>query len=78
MNKSYLIILFLIFLSSINCWYTKNQIQKLPGIDNITEMIFTGHVSTADTNHNSSLFYWFVEQTNTNDQKPVIVWLNGG
>ncbi|KAL6906462.1 hypothetical protein ACP4OV_004063 [Aristida adscensionis] len=56
-----------------------DRVMSLPGQPSYTSGFkqYSGYVTT-DENLGKALFYWFIEATDTPDEKPLVLWLNGG
>lgn len=52
-------------------------ITKLPGQPDVDFRQYSGYV-TVDVDHGRALFYYFVEAEHDSQEKPLILWLNGG
>ncbi|CAO2814051.1 unnamed protein product [Amaranthus hypochondriacus] len=52
-------------------------VVRLPGQPKISFKHYAGYV-TVDKNHGKSLFYWFFEADKKPQNKPLLLWLNGG
>lgn len=54
-----------------------DRISTLPGQPPVTFSQFSGYV-TVNKKHGRALFYWLTEATSKPENKPLILWLNGG
>ncbi|XP_061353189.1 serine carboxypeptidase 24 isoform X2 [Gastrolobium bilobum] len=77
-----LLLCFIIFSFSCIVAVPKEQeldrISSLPGQpSSVTFSQFSGYV-TVNEQHGRALFYWFTEATTSPDNKPLVLWLNGG
>ncbi|KAE7995616.1 hypothetical protein FH972_000392 [Carpinus fangiana] len=52
-------------------------VTGLPGQPRVDFRHYAGYVNVNETN-GRELFYWFYEATTQPDQKPLVLWLNGG
>lgn len=52
-------------------------VTDLPGQPNVTFRHYAGYVTVNETN-GRALFYWFYEATTRPEEKPLVLWLNGG
>lgn len=52
-------------------------VTNLPGQPAVDFCHYAGYVTVNETN-GRSLFYWFYEAMSHPDQKPLVLWLNGG
>ncbi|XP_051125991.1 serine carboxypeptidase-like 31 isoform X2 [Andrographis paniculata] len=52
-------------------------VESLPGQPSVTFRHYAGYVTVNEQN-GRALFYWFYEATNLADEKPLVLWLNGG
>lgn len=52
-------------------------VTNLPGQPNIDFRHYAGHI-TVNENNGRALFYWFYEALTLPDDKPLVLWLNGG
>ncbi|BBN05140.1 serine carboxypeptidase-like clade II [Marchantia polymorpha subsp. ruderalis] len=52
-------------------------ITRLPGQPDVDFRQYSGYV-TVDVDHGRALFYYFVEAEHDSQEKPLILWLNGG
>ncbi|KAG5063891.1 hypothetical protein JHK85_005074 [Glycine max] len=55
----------------------QDRISALPGQPRVAFSQFSGYV-TVNEQHGRSLFYWFTESPTSPQNKPVVLWLNGG
>ncbi|OWM90668.1 hypothetical protein CDL15_Pgr020973 [Punica granatum] len=54
-----------------------DRVHSLPGQPKVGFKQYAGYV-TVNKSHGRALFYWFFEATDKPDEKPVLLWLNGG
>ncbi|THG20018.1 hypothetical protein TEA_008552 [Camellia sinensis var. sinensis] len=54
-----------------------DRVTKLPGQPPVTFRQYAGYVTVNET-HGRALFYWFFEATKKPENKPLLLWLNGG
>lgn len=57
-----------------------DRVLSLPGqpsYSSASPKQYSGYVTT-DEHLGKALFYWFFEATETPDEKPLVLWLNGG
>ncbi|CAB4295987.1 unnamed protein product [Prunus armeniaca] len=54
-----------------------DQVSGLPGQPPVSFKHFAGYV-TVNKTHGRALFYWFFEAINNPQDKPLLLWLNGG
>ncbi|CAN6675236.1 unnamed protein product [Malus baccata var. baccata] len=54
-----------------------DQVTELPGQPPVSFKHYAGYVTVNHT-HGRALFYWFFEATNNPQDKPLLLWLNGG
>ncbi|CAI0415471.1 unnamed protein product [Linum tenue] len=52
-------------------------VKRLPGQPEVSFKQYAGYV-TVDESHGRALFYWFFEATENPQDKPLLLWLNGG
>jgi len=52
-------------------------VTQLPGQPQVGFNHYAGHV-TVDAKDGRALFYWFYEAISEKEQKPLVLWLNGG
>lgn len=52
-------------------------VTDLPGQPPVEFRHFAGYV-TVDESHGKALFYWFFEAQKQPEEKPLLLWLNGG
>ncbi|KAL0363349.1 UNVERIFIED_CONTAM: Serine carboxypeptidase-like 31 [Sesamum calycinum] len=55
----------------------EDLVTSLPGQPSVSFRHYAGHVTVNEKN-GRALFYWFYEATTLADQKPLVLWLNGG
>ncbi|TKY67756.1 Serine carboxypeptidase 34 [Spatholobus suberectus] len=54
-----------------------DRVYGLPGQPAVKFKQYAGYITVNET-HGRALFYWFFESTHKPEQKPVLLWLNGG
>ncbi|XP_044490106.1 serine carboxypeptidase-like 34 [Mangifera indica] len=54
-----------------------DRVIKLPGQPPVKFRQYAGYVTVNET-HGRALFYWFFEATENPEEKPLLLWLNGG
>ncbi|XP_078439965.1 serine carboxypeptidase-like 34 [Wolffia australiana] len=54
-----------------------DRVVNLPGQPPVSFQHYSGYV-TVDEHRGRALFYWFFEATNAPQEKPLLLWLNGG
>lgn len=52
-------------------------VTNLPGQPNIDFQHYAGYITVNESN-GRALFYWFYEALTLPDDKPLVLWLNGG
>lgn len=57
--------------------YTEDLVTNLPGQPSVNFKHYAGHV-TVNENKRRALFYWFYECSIDPQDKPLVLWLNGG
>lgn len=55
----------------------EDLVTNLPGQPLVGFRHFSGYV-TVHESHGRALFYWFYEAASAPEQKPLVLWLNGG
>lgn len=55
----------------------EDLVTILPGQPNVTFKHHAGYI-TVNENNGRALFYWFYEATDHANEKPLVLWLNGG
>lgn len=55
----------------------EDLVTSLPGQPSVTFQHYAGYVTVNEKN-GRALFYWFYEATTLADEKPLVLWLNGG
>jgi len=55
----------------------EDLVTGLPGQPDVDFRHYAGFVTVNETN-GRELFYWFYEGTTQADEKPLVLWLNGG
>ncbi|KAH9771680.1 Carboxypeptidase [Citrus sinensis] len=54
-----------------------DRVIKLPGQPEVKFKQYAGYV-TVNESHGRALFYWFFEASSKPEEKPLLLWLNGG
>ncbi|KAJ6919014.1 serine carboxypeptidase-like 34 [Populus alba x Populus x berolinensis] len=54
-----------------------DRVIRLPGQPEVTFKQYAGYV-TVNESHGRALFYWFFEAIENPEEKPLLLWLNGG
>uniref|UniRef100_A0A6N2LYM9 Carboxypeptidase n=1 Tax=Salix viminalis TaxID=40686 RepID=A0A6N2LYM9_SALVM len=54
-----------------------DRVIRLPGQPEVTFKQYAGYV-TVNESHGRALFYWFFEAIDNPEEKPLLLWLNGG
>ena len=54
-----------------------DRVVGLPGQPPVSFKHYAGYVNVNQT-HGRALFYWFFEAINNPQDKPLVLWLNGG
>ena len=69
---------------SIRHWHFPGQppggehlVTNLPGQPDVNFKHYAGYVTVNEQN-GRALFFWFYEATTHPDEKPLVLWLNGG
>ncbi|KAK7368976.1 hypothetical protein VNO80_11009 [Phaseolus coccineus] len=57
--------------------YNGDLVTNLPGQPKVNFQHYAGYVTVNETN-GRALFYWFYEAMNKPEEKPLVLWLNGG
>nr|KAJ0210194.1 hypothetical protein LSAT_V11C400178290 [Lactuca sativa] len=60
-----------------NIQNNEDLVTNLPGQPNVDFQHYAGYV-TVNENNGRALFYWFYEAWTLPDEKPLVLWLNGG
>ncbi|XAR59136.1 Carboxypeptidase D [Bertholletia excelsa] len=60
-----------------NSWGSEDLVTNLPGQPKVDFQHHAGYVTVNETN-GRALFYWFYEASTLPDEKPLVLWLNGG
>ncbi|XP_023752643.1 serine carboxypeptidase-like 31 [Lactuca sativa] len=60
-----------------NVQTSEDLVTDLPGQPNVEFQHYAGYV-TVNENNGRALFYWFYEAWTLPDEKPLVLWLNGG
>lgn len=55
----------------------KDLVTELPGQPSVGFRHYAGYV-TVNENNGRALFYWFYESLTLPEEKPLVLWLNGG
>jgi len=55
----------------------QDRISALPGQPRVAFSQFSGYVSVNEQ-HGRALFYWLTESPSSPQNKPLVLWLNGG
>ena len=55
----------------------EDAVTNLPGQPSVSFRHYAGYV-TVNQENGRALFYWFYEATSQPNEKPLILWLNGG
>lgn len=55
----------------------EDLVTKLPGQPKVNFQHYAGYVTVNETN-GRALFYWFYEASTLPEEKPLVLWLNGG
>lgn len=61
----------------LNSFGTDDLVTNLPGQPNIDFRHYAGYITVNEIN-GRALFYWFYEALTLPDDKPLVLWLNGG
>ncbi|MFS7987680.1 putative carboxypeptidase D [Helianthus anomalus] len=61
----------------VNVQNVKNLVTNLPGQPSVDFRHYAGYV-TVNEKKGRALFYWFYEAWTLPDEKPLVLWLNGG
>ncbi|KAF2303398.1 hypothetical protein GH714_017946 [Hevea brasiliensis] len=61
----------------LNSLDNEHLVTNLPGQPDVDFRHYAGYV-TVNENNGRALFYWFYEATTHPDEKPLVLWLNGG
>lgn len=54
-----------------------DRVHGLPGQPPVKFKQYSGYITVNET-HGRALFYWFFEATHKPEEKPLLLWLNGG
>lgn len=54
-----------------------DRVYGLPGQPPVKFNQYAGYITVNET-HGRALFYWFFESTHNSQDKPLLLWLNGG
>lgn len=55
----------------------EDRVYELPGQPLVSFKQYSGYI-TVNESHGRALFYWFFESVDQPQQKPLLLWLNGG
>lgn len=55
----------------------EDRVYELPGQPLVNFKQYSGYI-TVNESHGRALFYWFFEAVDQPQQKPLLLWLNGG
>jgi serine carboxypeptidase-like clade 2 len=55
----------------------EDRVYELPGQPLVNFKQYSGYI-TVNESHGRALFYWFFESYDQPQQKPLLLWLNGG
>ncbi|KAL6992612.1 Serine carboxypeptidase-like 31, partial [Sarracenia purpurea var. burkii] len=61
----------------LNSLGSKDLVTNLPGQPKVDFLHYSGYVTVNEKN-GRALFYWFYEASTLPDEKPLVLWLNGG
>ncbi|XP_050230126.1 serine carboxypeptidase-like 31 isoform X2 [Mercurialis annua] len=61
----------------VNSLNNDHLVTNLPGQPAVSFRQYAGYL-TVDEKNGRALFYWFYESTSHPDEKPLVLWLNGG
>lgn len=61
----------------INSWGSEDLVTNLPGQPKVHFQHYAGYV-TVNEKSGRALFYWFYEASTLPNDKPLVLWLNGG
>lgn len=62
---------------TLNSLGSEDLVTNLPGQPNIDFRHYAGYITVNEEN-GRALFYWFYEALTLSDDKPLVLWLNGG
>lgn len=62
---------------TLNSLGSEDLVTNLPGQPNIDFRHYAGYITVNEEN-GRALFYWFYEALTLSDDKPLVMWLNGG
>jgi serine carboxypeptidase-like clade 2 len=89
MTSFYTFLLLVLFSSSLNLVFSSKHrklsyggdngdlVTNLPGQPPVDFQHYAGYVTVNETN-GRALFYWFFEAMTKSEEKPLVLWLNGG
>lgn len=63
--------------TKLNSFSGDDLVTNLPGQPNIDFQHYAGYITVNESN-GRALFYWFYEALTLPDDKPLVLWLNGG
>ncbi|PSR98568.1 Serine carboxypeptidase-like [Actinidia chinensis var. chinensis] len=61
----------------MNLWGYEDLVTNLPGQPKVDFQHYAGYVTVNEQN-GRALFYWFYKASTLPDEKPLVLWLNGG
>ncbi|XP_057471924.1 serine carboxypeptidase-like 31 isoform X1 [Actinidia eriantha] len=61
----------------MNSWGCEDLVTNLPGQPKVDFQHYAGYVTVNEQN-GRALFYWFYKASTLPDEKPLVLWLNGG
>ncbi|KAL3643404.1 Serine carboxypeptidase-like 32 [Castilleja foliolosa] len=61
----------------VDAYNLDHFVTNLPGQPSVNFKHYAGHI-TVNEQDGRALFYWFYEATTRPDEKPLVLWLNGG
>ena len=61
----------------MNLWGYEDLVTNLPGQPKVDFQNYAGYVTVNEQN-GRALFYWFYKASTLPDEKPLVLWLNGG
>jgi serine carboxypeptidase-like clade 2 len=89
MTSFYTFVLLVLFSSSLSHVFSSKHrklsydgnsgdlVTNLPGQPPVDFQHYAGYVTVNETN-GRALFYWFFEAMTKSEEKPLVLWLNGG
>ncbi|KAK1375286.1 Carboxypeptidase [Heracleum sosnowskyi] len=63
--------------TKLNSFSSDDLVTNLPGQPNLDFQHYAGYITVNESN-GRALFYWFYEALTLPDDKPLVLWLNGG